>query len=419
MRMNRLALGLPFLSVSLLAFVACTVTTNEDNNVPDGSAPGADAGTSSSGDAANTDSGATGDASLLGFVPSNLGSALAGIDTTALGDMVLTGEQVFDTVTPTCPGQPCLAKTFTAANGATVGLFVAKTWKIDTGAHVTVRAGNPIVLVALQTIDIEGALDDGAITDRGADFGFPSPFGGAGTGAGGPGSNGPGGSVSSGAGGGAYCGAGGRGGNLTGTNGNPGVKYGGPTLIPLIGGSKGGTGAGAGGAGGGAVELVAGTSITVGATGLINANGGGAGPGGSVSTGQAAGGGGSGGGILLEAPAITIAGTIVANGGGGGGNGGATSSASTGQDGEKSATAALGGNATKDPAGGGVAGGNGAAGASIDGTDGDAPNVNYSAGGGGGGAGYIRLNTTAGAATITGTLSPALGTCSTQGTLAH
>ena len=43
----------------------------------------------------------------------------------------------------------------------------------------------------------------------------------------------------------------------------------------------------------------------------------------------------------------------------------------------------------------------------------------HRAGSGGGGAGYIRLNTTSGSANVTGTLSPSMGTCTTQGTLAR
>jgi hypothetical protein len=44
----------------------------------------------------------------------------------------------------------------------------------------------------------------------------------------------------------------------------------------------------------------------------------------------------------------------------------------------------------------------------------------FSPGAGGGGAGFIRINTTTGVATLGGTLSPAAGSaCVSQGTLAH
>jgi hypothetical protein len=63
------------------------------------------------------------------------------------------------------------------------------------------------------------------------------------------------------------------------------------------------------------------------------------------------------------------------------------------------------------------AGGNGSAGDTIAGGDGVSGGASTASGAGGGGAGYIRINTTSGKATLTGgTLSPSLSTpCATQG----
>jgi hypothetical protein len=113
------------------------------------------------------------------------------------------------------------------------------------------------------------------------------------------------------------------------------------------------------------------------------------------------GGGGSGGAILLEAPSVITGGVVAANGGGGGSAGEAGANAS-GDD-----RAAAGGGAVHLSTG---EGGAGEAGATVEGADGrpnpDFVNGDFS-GGGGGGAGYIRIN---GESTVTGTLSPALGT---------
>ena len=153
---------------------------------------------------------------------------------------------------------------------------------------------------------------------------------------------------------------------------------------PLVGGSAGGVSFLTNGGepnGGGALQLVAGKSIVVGASGAISLPGGGgdrgdaqiSGPGG-----YGAGGGGSGGALLVEAPSVRVDGTLAANGEAGGGTG-----------------------------------------------DGAAPGAfrtteARAAEGGGGGAGRIRINTRSGHAVITGVVSPAMTTpCATEGTFAH
>jgi hypothetical protein len=101
----------------------------------------------------------------------------------------------------------------------------------------------------------------------------------------------------------------------------PGVVYGNPTLIPLIGGSGGGGGAGgpllpgSGGGGGGGAILIA-ASGTINVTGSVLANGGTPLSPGVFTTGRGAyGGGGSGGAIRLIAPVVSGDGVISAVGG--------------------------------------------------------------------------------------------------------
>lgn len=176
------------------------------------------------------------------------------------------------------------------------------------------------------------------------------------------------------------------------------APYGNPTLIPLLGGSAGGNHAGTG-YGGGAVQITSLVSIDV--SGEIVANGDG---GGSGSTSIGGNGGGSGGAILLEAPTVSGTGKLFANGGGGG------SLTETGADGLESAQGAP---------GGGQTGGAGAAGATVAGAAGSqVVGKDTDNGGGGGGAGYVRINSTTGVSSFTGTASPGLSTaCGTQGPL--
>ncbi len=69
------------------------------------------------------------------------------------------------------------------------------------------------------------------------------------------------------------------------------------------------TGSSAGGAGGGAVQMVAGGTLTIAATGFVDLGGGG---------GRLTAGGGSGGNLIIEAPTVVIDGGVAANGGAGG-----------------------------------------------------------------------------------------------------
>lgn len=192
-----------------------------------------------------------------------------------------------------------------------------------------------------------------------------------------------------------------------------GESYGAETLVPLLGGESGGENSAAewstrrrpGGGGGGALQLVACEELKLGAQAVLDANGGG-GEGGQPGaadmdsdTPGAGAGGGSGGAILLQARVLEVAAgaLIVANGGGGGG--GATRTGAgmqpllagkSGQDGQLSEAAALGGTG----AGSSLAGGAGGA-KDPPGEGGRARQRTQAAGGGGGAAGRIRIETAA------------------------
>lgn len=280
---------------------------------------------------------------------------------------------------------------------------------IDNSAIVTVIGNRPLIMVAAGTMNVAGMLEatpDTFSRNIGYAGGFSAPTGGdiKGTGPGAGGATLP--ATHVGAGGGAYCGKGG--------NTNGGVPYGNPQISPLLGGSTGGNGFDQGGAGGGAIQLVAGESITIATTGVVHVGGGGAYFGGN--------GGGSGGAILLEAPTVTVRGTLAANGGAGSANSGNGANSSNGT---PDATAAPGGTTTSTASNGSLLnlGGAGSAAASIDGAAGqyvENPGGGLSdyGGGGGGGAGRIRINTSTGQATLSGTLSPAASTtCVSQGIL--
>lgn len=397
------------LCVATFSFNACSVsstsapatdggmtTTNPDGgmviNPADGSTPGDDGATKSA----------------LGFTPSNID--LSGIDLAKVGDFVVDNDACTinseNNLASCGDGAGVLGfKLATQADGTKVAVYVARTMNILAAKNLTVEGSNPVVFVALDTITITGTFNGNARDDVAIAGGRSQPTArakGAGPGGGGASDN------AAGAGG-SYCGVGGAGASESGTATTGGATYGSDAITPLVGGSSGGAGQGAGaGSGGGALQLVAGKSITIDASGLIHVGAGG-GSFGGIST-QDASGGGSGGSILLESLAVSVAGTLAANGAGGGGG------SSNGIPGGQNAF----GNAT--PAAGGAApspGGAGSAGAIVKGSDGTFTAGSASAGGGGGGgAGRIRINTKLGQATVTGTLSPsAATTCATQGTV--
>jgi hypothetical protein len=328
------------------------------------------------------------EAGVLGFSPSNFSLSLpadAGTDAGVAPDVSVTS------VCANCLG--VAATTIKLSDGSPADLYILNSLEVDPTAAISFTGPHPIILAILTTAAINGSLTVAASGGTAGPGGFSPSNPGPGAGTVGfdgdyPHSN---------AGGGSYCGAGGSGGASPGPAAPGGATYGSATIAPFIGGSSGGPGpySDNGGAGGGAIQIVAGTSISIGALGSVNAGGGGV----------AASAGGSGGAILLESPTITIAGNVAANGGGGSYGSGFSPPGANG------AGSSL-------PAPGSYTGGNGSAGSSIVGADGQTDDAGGNVGAGGGGAGWIRINTATANATITGSVSPSLTTrCATQGTI--
>ncbi len=271
--------------------------------------------------------------------------------------------------------------------------FVFTTIEVRNAARLEARGSRPLVLLAAGTVVIGGVVSVSASTMR------PGPGGGAGgadltmgggTGGGGPGT--PAGSGNDGGGAGGSFGSYGAGGGGV-FAGMAAAPYGTSVLRPLVGGSGGGGAAAAtGGHGGGAIQISSRVSITVRATGGVEANGSGGHGGTAASTiGSGGGGGGSGGAILLEAPTVTLDGIASVLGGAGGqGAPCETGSCESGVDGARpnpyTRTAAP-SSPNTGQGGGGGAGSSIAAGTPAPGGS------SLNGGGGGGGAGRIRIQT--------------------------
>jgi hypothetical protein len=292
--------------------------------------------------------------------------------------------------------------------GLSLGVFTVNSIEVTQNALVHVEGVNALVIVALDSISIEGEIDansqlQGGWTGPGGAASTSELVKGRGPGGGGTGT------LSAAGGGAGFCGVGGTGGSET-TVASAGPSYGTAALIPLVGGSQGGSGnLGNGGAGGGAIQLVSGGVLQILGTVHLGAEGGYGSGVYSMNNSQTASGGGSGGGLLLEAGDVVISGIIAANGGGGGGD-------DSGGDARPDPIPAAGGASTSATA---TPGGEGAAGDVIDGEDGPSA-AGANGGGGGGAAGRIRINTDnpSDLTQITGALSPSLATpCATTGLL--
>ena len=291
-------------------------------------------------------------------------------------------------------------------------------------ASSTATATNPLVLIATRSITIAGTIDVSSHLGE-TIGGAPARGAGARTltgcfvagvdGAVGNGANGGGGAA-----GGSFAalgGNGGTGGNNGGTGRGTAAGAGAPTVVH--GGCPGGNGGngagvdpttnttfggGTGGPPGGAIYLLAGDSITIAATGKLNASGaGGAGGSAGFDASGGGGGGGAGGLIVLDAARVSSTGVIFANGGGGGaggGNDGRNDAGNAGTDPIAPTTAAAGGTGTNN----GGAGGAGGAGitAPLVGRNGSGNFPQCGGGGGGGATGVIKVF----GGTLGGTVSP-------------
>ena len=204
------------------------------------------------------------------------------------------------------------------------GVFHYTTVTVGQNVTLTIlpNANNtPVYILATGDVTVNGTINASGATGNAVVGGRPGPGGFPG---GNPGSDGSpagdGGGPGAGLAGTAAtsesgAGAGGHASKSTsGSSARHGDTYGSPLLIPAEGGSGGGgTPTSGGGGGGGALTIASTTSITVAASGRIEAIGGG-------NTGSAINGG-SGGSIRLVAPLVTGTGFIYTYGQGGGGNG--------------------------------------------------------------------------------------------------
>lgn len=284
-------------------------------------------------------------------------------------------------------------------NAVPACVVAAESITVNGGLFLAATGTKPLVLVATQTITVDGTLTVGSF--RQLNFvGAGSDMPGCDTGVA------PGGSA--GGAGGSFGGMGGNGGAV-GTAGMAGATLAVTELRGGCSGQPGGDataplGPGAAGRGGGALYLIAETSIAV--AGTVSAGGGGGG-GGAAGASAGGGGGGSGGFIGFDTPALMIAGSAHANGGGGG-EGSSQAAGAPGGDATSATNQAQGGTGGTSF---GANGGDGAAGTMLNGeagsnTCGGACTTPTSGGGGGGGAGVIKLYR-ATSASGGGTISPA------------
>jgi len=300
----------------------------------------------------------------------------------------------------------------TQEDGPRMGVFSFQKFDIPANFTIGVVGPYPLVIMSEEDSIIEGGIKASCIWDVGPTYGDAGESGRE-DGAGAQGSLS--GSEYGGGGGGGYGGPGGGGGGNGGLGGAGGTTFGTSEIIPLIGGAGGGysggpegdaNGGARGGRSGGAVEIVCGGTLTISATGWVDASGCGGFPSYDGTSTFGGGGGGSGGSILLEAPTVEVQGNLSANGGAGAAGGylgdeGSEEWSMYGERGQPATTTAAGGGTSSgaDNCNGGDGNGGGGDGG------GDAPScTDLFGGGGGGGAGRIRVNGQS--VSITGTISP-------------
>ncbi len=271
-----------------------------------------------------------------------------------------------------------------------IAVLQAHTITVPADATVTITGPFPLVLLARDTIAVDGVLDASASGTR------PGP--GARAATAGAGEHPPGSVCDSGGGGGGHAtvGAVGGGTSCAPSGGSGGRIEGDDPITVLAGGSAGGAGVSlacgipGGGGGGGALQLSAGRTILI--RGQVLAGGGGGAGGAECGDGDAGagGGGGAGGAIVLDADVVTIEGEVFAHGGGGGAGGnGLISNGPVGAGGAGSDGRSL------SPAAGGIEpapnAGRGGTGGTTTTPPGSSDAVQHNAGGGGGAVGRILI----------------------------
>ncbi len=299
--------------------------------------------------------------------------------------LTLTTQRIDTSTSPLCGP-------YTASRAVNACVIVGESITIPGNSTVTVVGGKRLILLATQSMTIDGTLD--ASSRRTA----PGPAA----------DSGPCQTTFTNAMDGGFGGGGGWGGSLggTGNNGGTGARSGiGGIAAPpgiaveLTGGCPGGTGGGNGlgagggarGRGGGAVLLIAGQTLTISGTVNASGSGGGGGDGGAAGGGGGGGGGGSGGMIVLDATTVATPGQCFANGGGGGEG----SDVIGGGDGGESGSPTSAGRGTNNRSLGGGGGGDGGFGVTPNGAVGENGDNGFGGGGGaGGGVGIIKVFST-------------------------
>lgn len=322
------------------------------------------------------------------------------------GGLVLTGTVMIDTSAPSIsvmlPGGDSLDVRPQAGGGPDLAVLHVGSLRVDGTANVQVTGSRPLVIVAGDMVEIDGAIDAGG---HGITPGPGGAASGMGSGAGGAGKHESSDDSDSGGGGAGYGTAGAAGGGISGlctlAGGSAGPAYGDAPITTLVGGSGGASSSGTacspdpGGGGGGALQISSAVGIAI--SGVINVGGGGGH--GATDCGQSdvnsGAGGGAGGSLVLQAPAIVNTGVLAANGGGGGGSSSTGSgNAMPGQDAHASTAVATGGTGPR------AMGGSGGAGTTAP-TSGGGAACGNNAAGGGGAVGRIAASTGFGGAGIT------------------
>lgn len=258
----------------------------------DGSPPGTDGGhPGTDGSQPGTDSSqprSDGGGSPLTFAPSNVGGM--SFSAAGLGPLTLNGgdncavftdypsQPIISCSAPLNPSMEVFGVNMPGGAGEAI-IYVFTDVSIGAGSILDIQGPLPVIIVALGSVDIAGAID--ASADQ---FGSVGAVGIPGARLTGPGIGGFNAQMGpQGGGGGSFCGLGGQG--AIGTTGTvqsesmPGASYGTANLIPLWGGSAGGgastqTGSvTANGYGGGAIQISAAGQITVESGGYISVNG--------------------------------------------------------------------------------------------------------------------------------------------------
>ncbi|MGH7285271.1 MAG: hypothetical protein ACRELY_27425, partial [Polyangiaceae bacterium] len=140
-------------------------------------------GCSSSSNGTSTDGGTGGDAGgALSFTPSNID--ISGVDLSKIDDIDVTGSSCginserLD-VGACFDGTKVAYTTITQSNNIKIGVYVAKSWRIEPNAVLNVFGNFPIALVALGQFEMLGTMSAAAQGDNPVGGGYRSTAGNA------------------------------------------------------------------------------------------------------------------------------------------------------------------------------------------------------------------------------------------------